>query len=86
VTPRIYIVENASQGDNEVKYWGTVFQEVDDTTESRFTTEIQSSLQLYRRAYLLVAVNSSTTFVARLTLWIPREYRFTFAIVRVFQY
>jgi hypothetical protein len=86
VAARTYIIENASQGNSQVQYWGTLFQEIKDTTETRYDTEIQTSVQLYRRAQRITAGSSGGVFIGRLTLWIPREYRFTFAIIRVFQY
>lgn len=86
VSGRNYVIENGSQGDNLVQYWGTLFHQVDDTSESRYPYEIRQSLQLYRRAHLLIAAATATPFVGYYALWIPREYRLSSAIIRVFQY
>lgn len=81
---RAYVITNNSQSSTQVQYWGTYFEDLDDTLVTTIPVELIQSKQLYRQntRFSTIGYGGSNVGVAR--IWIPRNYLFSFAIINLY--
>lgn len=81
---RGYLIRNDSQSPTQVQYWGTIFQDNDDTSTLDPPNEAFLSDQLYRNITRVTSGGFNASNVGTFKIWIPRNYLFLTAIIRVY--
>lgn len=81
---RAYVITNNSQLSNQVQYWGTYFEDLDDTSTMTVPFELIQSKQLYRQNTRFSTIGYGGVNVGVAKVWIPREYRFSTCIVLLY--
>jgi hypothetical protein len=80
-----FVIDNQSQDVDQVQYWGSLQEEVSEPTIVSPGQWTRFNLQMYKQAHLFSLPGVNPPRTARLIVWIPREYRFLTAIVRLYQ-
>jgi hypothetical protein len=86
VTVTAFVVQNASQGVNQVQYWGTLFEELIDPAQLGYPYQVIQTRTLYRRATQVVCTGTISSVVNDFKIWIPRNYRLPFATITLYRF